>query len=87
MNGQKPFENATCGCLFFFEKKETKSAYVHLDMCIRCQKTPNLVSLGDVTIHSMVQAFLIRAGPGAWREPPTPLGTRKERDDDQLEQK
>ena len=56
--------------LFFFENGQTKFACVHPDTCIQAQKKPNLVSLGDVTIHSMVQACSIRAGLAlGWSHP------------------
>ena len=72
---------------FVFRKRTDKICMRSSGYVYTVPENTNLVSLGDVTIHSMVQACSIRAGQGAWREPPTPLGTRKERDDDQLEQK
>ena len=45
----------------FFENGQTKSAFIHPGTCIRGQKTPNLVSLGDVTLRFTVWFRLVQS--------------------------
>ena len=52
------------------------------------RKHPTLSLLVTLRYDSQYGSGLFNPSwPSAWLEPPKPLGTRKERDDDQLEQK